>query len=107
MWAIPKSVYKSFPRPLQWKKTPFDEKTGLPLNCSGPWAKYYFTLAVNKGFGNLWNNKNGLLEKFANYWKKVASTFKDNPYVIGFELVNEPWPGNLYKNPLIMIPGFS
>jgi endoglycosylceramidase len=50
---------------------------------------------VNKGFGELWK-KNSLLDKFGNYWKEVARAFKENPYVIGFELVNEPWPGNLY-----------
>jgi endoglycosylceramidase len=53
-----------------------------------PWGEYYFTKAVNKGFGHLWKNKHGLLDKLGNYWKKVAETFKDNPYVIGYELIN-------------------
>lgn len=27
--------------------------------------------------------------------------------MIGLELINEPWPGNLYENPLVMVPGLS
>ena len=60
------------------------------------WGEIYFTQAVNKGFGHLWKNKHGLLNKFAKYWQKVAAAFKGNPYVIAYELMNEPWPGNLY-----------
>ena len=37
----------------------------------------------------------------------MAEAFKDNPYVIAYELINEPWPGNLYRNPLVMVPGPS
>lgn len=98
MWAIPRSVYSSFPRPLKLKKATFDNATGLPVDTCGelPWADFYFSEAVNEGFGHLWKNKNGLLDKFGKYWKKVAEAFKDSPYVIGYELMNEPWPGNLY-----------
>ena len=38
---------------------------------------------------------------------KVAEVFKGNKYVIGFELMNQPWPGNAYKNPLVMVPTLS
>jgi aryl-phospho-beta-D-glucosidase BglC (GH1 family) len=47
------------------------------------------------------------LNKFATYWKKVAAAFKGNKYVIAYELMNEPWPGNMYENPLVMVPGLS
>jgi aryl-phospho-beta-D-glucosidase BglC (GH1 family) len=44
---------------------------------------------------------------FINYWRKVAETFKGSEYVIAYELINEPWPGDQYLNPLVMIPGLS
>lgn len=87
----------------------FDKDTGLPPGsaCQKPWGEYYATKAVNRGFGHLWTNKHGLLNKFATYWKKVAAAFKGNKYVIAYELMNEPWPGNMYENPLVMVPGLS
>ena len=91
MWAIPRRVYDSFPRPLTREKTQWNNETGLPSyqTCGKfPWGQFYFTKAVNEGFGHLWNNKDGLLDKFATYWKKVAEAFKDNPYVIAYELIN-------------------
>jgi len=54
--------------------------------------------------GHIYDNHNQLRDKFANYWAKVASEFADNPYVLGFELLNEPFPGNIYPNFLKMIP---
>lgn len=27
--------------------------------------------------------------------------------MIAYELMNEPWPGNMYDNPLVMVPGLS
>jgi hypothetical protein len=64
----------------------FDNESGLPPHsaCTKPWGEYYFTRAVNKGFGHLWKNKHGLLERLGDYWKRVAEAFKGNPYVIGY-----------------------
>lgn len=44
---------------------------------------------------------------FIRYWRKVAETFKGNDNVIAYELMNEPWPGDHFANPLVMIPGLS
>jgi len=63
--------------------------------------------SVNKAFGAIWNNREGLRDLFINYWKKVAETFKGSEYVIAYELMNEPWPGDLFRNPLVMVPGLS
>lgn len=71
------------------------------------WALFYKTYGVNRAFKGLYNNEHGILDSFKSYWRKVATAFKDNPYVIGYEIINEPWPGNFYKNPLVMIPGLS
>ena len=67
VWAIPKHVYSSFPEPISTNKMPYDNTTGFPKECSHltkGWATYYFSLAVNRAFGSLWNNKYKLLDKF-------------------------------------------
>ena len=35
----------------------------------------------------------GLLTSWANFWGKVAQEFVDNKYILGYELMNEPWAG--------------
>lgn len=35
----------------------------------------------------------GLRDSFAAFWAKIAQEYVDNPYVIGYELFNEPWAG--------------
>lgn len=109
VWAIPHEISKDFPRPASLKKFVFDEN-GFPhwQDCSKhPWSEYYVSDAVNKGFSAIWNNHHGMRDMFIRYWRKVAATFKDSPYVIAYELMNEPWPGDLYRDPLIMVPGLS
>ena len=35
----------------------------------------------------------GLLDQLASFWTKVASEFSSSPYILGYELINEPWAG--------------
>lgn len=37
----------------------------------------------------------------------LAAQFKGNPNVIGFELINEPFAGDFYRDPLLMYPGVA
>lgn len=100
-WAVSKAVRQTFPLPLA------DPSKAGSICDQINWSDFYYTFAVNEGFGELYGNVGGLRDKFVEYWRKVAKAFKDNPYVIGYELLNEPWPGNMYKNPFVMIPGLS
>ena len=109
IWAIPEEIYKDFPRPLSVKKFEFDAN-GYPhwQDCGKhAWAEYYFSDSVAKGFGSLWTNRHGLRDLFVKYWMKVAETFKGDEFVIAYELINEPWAGDQYINPLVMVPGLS
>lgn len=41
------------------------------------------------------------------YWDVVSKTFKDNPFVIGYDPINEPFPGNNYEDlALVLEPGY-
>ncbi len=40
----------------------------------------------------------GLADKMAAFWGRVAQEFADNEYVLGYELINEPWAGQLLNN---------
>lgn len=41
----------------------------------------------------------GPLTSWANFWGKVAQEFVDNEYILGYELINEPWAGKKFKDP--------
>ena len=49
-------------------------------------------------FEHLWENRNGLQDKFAAFWKVVADKFKDNTNILGYDIVNEPWASNMFKD---------
>jgi endoglycosylceramidase len=50
---------------------------------------------VRQGFQNFYDNKDGLQDKYLKYWEVLAEYFADNEYVIGFDILNEPWPSTI------------
>ena len=38
---------------------------------------------------------------------EVAARFRDRPEVLGIELINEPWAGNVFQDPELLIPGVA
>jgi len=100
--------YKTFPFPMG-KKIKLNE-TGLPdwKDCDRDnWGKYYFSYDVGQGFNDLYNTKHRLNHKFNDYWRKIAETFVGNPYIIAYELINEPFIGNFWRNPFLVIPSMG
>jgi hypothetical protein len=57
------------------------------------------------GFEALYKNTQNLRDKFVAYWDKTSARFGNNPYVVGFDPLNEPFPGNFIKNPSLLWPG--
>lgn len=58
------------------------------------------------GFERLYHNIDGLQDKFIAYWNRVSERYANNPYVIGYDPINEPFPSNFFKDPaLALIPG--
>ena len=48
-----------------------------------------------------------LLDEFAAHWALVARSLADAPNVLMHELINEPWAGDAYRDPLLLIPGVA
>ena len=76
---------------------------GLP-NPPVPFpAGYETNPAVQRAFENFWADKPGpggvgLQERYAAAWAHVAKRFSGNPSVLGYEIMNEPFPGSDYAS---------
>jgi hypothetical protein len=71
-------------RPLPYSLLPY-----APV----PFPEGYWTPEVSTVFDNFWANKGGLQDAWATYWKLVAQHYKDQPYSMGYDLMNEPFAG--------------
>jgi len=70
---------------------PAEPTTGFP-------GSYLSSPGLNRAFDNLWANRAapdgiGLQDHYAAAWRHVAQRFEGEPYVMGYDLINEPWPG--------------
>lgn len=73
----------------------------VPISLPGgtPWWVKNIDPAVINSWINFWSytNHKDLQDHYILAWQKVAQRFKNNPYVIGYDLMNEPWGGDLVK----------
>ncbi|MBQ0168004.1 MAG: MFS transporter [Treponema sp.] len=64
------------------------------------WSEsYLLSGAVQAAFDNFWANTAakdgvGLQDHFINAWTHIAAHYADEPYVIGYDFFNEPFPGS-------------
>jgi endoglycosylceramidase len=128
------SSEKEFPWPLAWDgKTLFDcLALSLPVSVSlsvsyfclsissthssspgtnpcpadRSWGTNYLAEATGAAFQDLYDNVNGMRDHFGKFWSKVVSSFKDKA-ILGYEIINEPWVGNPYKKPSLLLPGIA
>lgn len=73
------------------------DENGWPLieDClTKMFAWYYTTAQSQQAFDALWKNRNGITDKFIAYWDHTSAAFANNPYVVGYDPLNEPFPGN-------------
>ena len=54
--------------------------------------KYYATVESLAVFEGLFQNELGMTDKFVAFWDEVSKRFNKNPYVVGFDPINEPLP---------------
>ncbi len=80
------------------------QANGLPVSPNNPYGNLWFLKnldpALVAAFQNFWKYSayKELQDHYILAWKKVAKRFKDNPYVIGYDLMNEPYAGDLGMN---------
>ena len=78
------------------------EDDGLP-NTKTPFSMgYELNPALQRAFDNFWADKPGpggvgLQERYAAAWRYVAQRFDHNQAVLGYEVINEPFPGSDYE----------
>ena len=111
LWAAVTNV-SNFPWPVAAAYTN-QSSQGVPTNSEchkRAWAEYYFAEATATAFGNLYGNAFGLRDAWAGFWGQVARTVVARALggaVLGYELINEPFAGDIYKDPLLMVPGVA
>jgi endoglycosylceramidase len=71
---------------------------GLPNTQAGFPTNYLTNLALQRAFDHFWGNDPGpggvgLQDRYAAAWAHVASRFVSAKHTLGFDLLNEPWPG--------------
>ncbi len=60
---------------------------------------YLMSEAVQTAFDNFWDNKVapdgiGVQDHYASMWKHIAKRYANNPTVIGYDIMNEPFAGS-------------
>lgn len=71
------------------------DENNLPVikDCqSNNFGKYYVTMESMSLFRALYFNKHGMRDKFEASWEVVGEALAGNPYVLGFDPLNEPFP---------------
>ena len=64
---------------------PFDTSTRFPLN--------YFQPGTSRAFDNLYANRGGSWLYYGRAWQTVIRRLGGDPQLVGYDLMNEPWPG--------------
>ncbi|KAI1916557.1 hypothetical protein LOZ52_002830 [Ophidiomyces ophidiicola] len=102
--------WQMYPWPLKLKPFPVDSNgfPSPPSICGTiEWSVTYFSAAVADAFDRFYRNHDGLADAFAAYWKKLASVYVKTTNIVGYNLLNEPWVGNTWRNPTLLIPGLA
>lgn len=62
------------------------------------------TYETSFAYQSLWDNYNGTADAYALMWAKLAARFNGRAEVVGYNIFNEPFAGDFYHHPLIMVP---
>jgi endoglycosylceramidase len=62
-----------------------------PLPAADPWWLNYLQPALNVAWRNFFADRNGVLGRYGAMWRRVAAELAGRPWVLGYDLLNEPW----------------
>jgi len=97
--GVPRWLIDSLPPPKHAFPWPFEHRPS-------PWAMGYLTEAVGNAFQQFYTLPSSRA-RFSSFWRVVASAFKSFPSLLGYELINEPWAGDIFGNPALLLPGYA
>lgn len=85
---------------------------GLPNQGFGFPGSYYLNPAETAAWDAFWNNSNaangiGLQDNYAKAWETVAAAMAGNNSVIGYDIMNEPFPGTSWLPTLLGSPFYG
>ncbi len=68
---------------------------GVPINDAnkGFPGNEFGSVALNRAFDNFWANGGAGWNRYRDAWIAVATRWRDQDYLLGYDLFNEPWPG--------------
>eukprot|EP01031_Cornospumella_fuschlensis_P028006 gene28006-33819_t len=100
---------KPFPLPAVNTTYPVDANGDPTLDSclSKMFATYYLSAEVGAGFQCLYDNRDNMWDALAGYWMAIAERFKSSEHVLGYELINEPWAGDVYASPKSLLPTYA
>jgi endoglycosylceramidase len=108
LWATRPNV-SNFPVPLGAAYNTSAAGVPLPAECAKMnWALGYPAQATGEAFQNLYDNFDGLRDAWAAFWRRTAAVMRPlGDAVLGYELMNEPWAGDVIRDPLLLVPGVA
>ncbi|KAA1425721.1 cellulase family glycosylhydrolase [Nocardioides antri] len=60
---------------------------------TAPFPMGYWTPETSTVFDEFWADKHGLLDGWVAAWEVAARWWRDQPHLMGYDLINEPWMG--------------
>ncbi|KAJ3013606.1 UNVERIFIED_CONTAM: hypothetical protein HDU68_000623 [Siphonaria sp. JEL0065] len=98
-YVVNATTSNDFPSPLGQKYVTNDKGLPSAQDCDKfPWGVYHISSAVSKAYQNLYDNTNGILDSLLDFWEIVARHFVNFDNILGHDLINEPWLGDIYKD---------
>ncbi|CAH8597823.1 unnamed protein product, partial [Schistosoma guineensis] len=89
------------------KRPPYLFQYPWPLTKDPSKSQWFLTHAAYESahvFESIYKNVSGIWNYFAEYWMITTSRFGKKDNVLGYNLINEPPPGNFYLNPSLLLP---
>jgi endoglycosylceramidase len=99
LWVVNKSIPKhAFPWPLLGARR---DHRGAHKESN------IMSEASATAYQDIFDNNHGMLDDFVAFWSHAAGQFKDVPSIIGYDIINEPFAGNFYEDPALLLPGVA